>query len=191
MSSCAFCCIFVFVYLLLHQVLHYCTGGISSPAGWWSGSLEGTQWALNQRQCPPTCAISLHSKGGNCQKSALSLPPTQKCWKIFSMVCNSMERRSLLHRVLHAYRAVNLAIRSLHFTRLVHFVQISPLWKTVVLRGPQAISPPSVNINMCPDSTLLQARLSIIWHISQQIAPLMTWAMAHLRGIVMRVPLTL
>ena len=72
-------CICVIVYLLLYPALHYCTGGISSPAGWWSGSLEETQWALNQRQCPPTCAISLHSRGENCQKSAPSLPPTQKC----------------------------------------------------------------------------------------------------------------
>ena len=52
---------------------HWCElrqGWISSP-GWWSGSLEGGQWALNQWQCP-SHPLSFSTLGG---KSAKNFQP--------------------------------------------------------------------------------------------------------------------
>ena len=93
-------------------------------------------------------AIFLHSPAGGKVPKICTLP---------TYLFASLPWCPIQWSVEGSYTPINLAIRFLHFTWLEHFVQISPLWNTAVaLRGPLAISPPSVNINMCHHSTLLQ-----------------------------------
>ena len=121
---------------------HWCElrqGWISSP-GWWSGSLEGGQWALNQWQCP-SHPLSFSTLGGKSAKNfqPFLTHPLKKAKKKTPL----HHFPGVLHCALHMYmHHGSLAIRSLNFTRLGHSVQTSSIVKhsSTVLRPPQAIS---------------------------------------------------